>query len=311
MKWIEVKIITSHEAVDSISNILHEVGAGGVVIEDPQDLEIFQKEKGNWDYIDESLLKLENETVIIRGYLSETPDLLEKINLVRKRVEEISQYDINLGKGEVTTTEVHEEDWATAWKQYYKPTKIGKHIVIKPTWEEYEKKPDEDIIELDPGMAFGTGTHETTQLCVEFLEEHIQSGNNVLDIGTGSGILGIAAGKLGSSKVVAVDLDPVAVQVARKNITLNDLDHVVEVREGNLFDVIHEKADIVVANIIADIIISLSKDVHKFLVDKGIFIASGIILDRLDDVKEALEKQNITILSIKKMGEWAAICCTI
>jgi ribosomal protein L11 methyltransferase len=311
MKWIEVKVITTHEAVETISNILHESGAGGVVIEDPQDFKDLNDDNRNWDYYDESLLNVIDETAIIKAYLSESADLLDEINLIKDRIDLLADYNINVGKGEITTSDVYEEDWATAWKKHYKPTKVGENIIIKPTWEQYQKEPKEIIIELDPGMAFGTGTHETTRLCIEFLESYVKEKDIVLDIGTGSGILGITAAKLGSEKVIGVDFDTTAIRVAKENIIVNKVENIVEIREGNLLHVIHEKADIVVANIIADTIIELSKDMNKFLKKDGIFIASGIILDRIEDVKKALKKENFKIVSIKTMGEWTAICCTL
>lgn len=311
MKWIEVKVKTTHEAVEIVSNILHEAGAGGVVIQDPEDMKVQQKEEGNWDYIDESLWETMAEGVCIKAYLAETPDLSDEMKIVRERIERISEYGVDPGVVEVTTSKVYEQDWSSSWKKYYKPTKVGKYIVIKPTWEEYQEKENEYIIELDPGMAFGTGTHETTRLCIQFLEEYTKESSTVLDIGTGTGILGIAAAKLGSSKVIGVDIDPVAVKVAKENTALNQVEDVVEIRQGDLLDKVTEQGDIVVANIIADVIIELSKIIRKFLKKDGVFIASGIILDRLEDVKEACRRENIEILSIKELGEWAALCLTL
>lgn len=311
MKWTEIRICTTHEAVEAISNILYEAGVGGVAIQDPEDIKIQQKEQGSWDYIDENIWEKVDQGVYVIGYFPETIDLLEKINVVKKRIKDISKYGIDLGIGEVTTTEIYEEDWTTSWKQYYKPIKLGENIVIKPTWEKYTSKEGEKIIELDPGMAFGTGTHETTKLCIEFLEKFMKTGSCVLDIGTGSGILGITAAKLGASKVIGVDIDPLAVKVARENVCFNQVENIMEIRQGNLLDVVKEQGDIVVANIIADIIIQLFKNIKKFLKGDGIFIASGIILGRLEDVKEACRKENIKIVSIKVMGEWAALCLTL
>lgn len=309
MKWIEVKIKTTHEAVEIISNILHESGVGGVVIEDPQDFKAYQSELGVWDYIDESLINNLGDVVCIKGYLSESPDLPDKIQLIKERVDQIDELYIDAGLKEITTTEVYEEDWSTAWKQYYKPIQIGKNIVIKPTWEPYEGREGQKVIELDPGMAFGTGTHETTQLCIAFLEDYVRRHSLVLDIGTGSGILAIIAAKLGSDQVIGVDIDPIAVKVARENVALNGVEDLVEIREGDLLDVVKEKADIVVANIIADTIIHLMEQIKNFLKKDGIFIASGIILDRQEDVKRACHKEGLRILSIDTMGEWVAICC--
>lgn len=311
MKWIEVKIRTSHEAVESMSNILHESGAGGVVIEDPQDVIVFQNEADNWDYIDESLLGALEENVCVKGYLSESPNLPDNIQLIKERVEQVREAGIDAGLGEVTTAEVFEEDWSTAWKQYYKPVKIGENIVIKPSWESYKGEEGEQVIELDPGMAFGTGTHETTQLCIKLLEKHVRRGDIVIDIGSGTGILGIVAAKLGSKKVIGVDIDPLAIKVAKENIMINQVEDMFKIREGYLFDQVKEKGDIVVANIVTDVILNLIKDIRSYLNDGGIFIASGIILDRFEDLKLALEGDNIKILSVEKMGEWIALCCSV
>ena len=211
----------------------------------------------------------------------------------------------------VTTAEVFEEDWSTAWKQYYKPVKIGENIVIKPSWESYKGEEGEQVIELDPGMAFGTGTHETTQLCIKLLEKHVRRGDIVIDIGSGTGILGIVAAKLGSKKVIGVDIDPLAIKVAKENIMINQVEDMFKIREGYLFDQVKEKGDIVVANIVTDVILNLIKDIRSYLNDGGIFIASGIILDRFEDLKLALEGDNIKILSVEKMGEWIALCCSV
>ncbi|WP_129596755.1 50S ribosomal protein L11 methyltransferase [Anaerophilus nitritogenes] len=307
MKWIEVKIKTTTEAVEAVANILYDAGVGGVVIEDPSDPIYHQKESEDWDYVDESILPTDYEGAIVKGYLSESEDLLDKIEMIKQNVEKIPQYNLDKGLGEVTTAEVYEEDWANAWKKYYKPKKIGKNIVIKPSWEDYDKNPGELIIELDPGMAFGTGTHETTMMCIENIEKYVKDTYTVFDIGCGSGILSIAAAKLGAKKVIGVDLDQVAVDASKRNVLDNKVENIVEIRHGNLTDVIDEKADIVVANIIADVIIHLSSFIKKFMKEDGIFISSGIILDKVDEVVEALKKNEFEIQEVRKMGEWAVI----
>lgn len=202
---------------------------------------------------------------------------------------------------------MNQQDWENAWKQYYKPVKVSDKIVIKPTWEEYNAKLNELVIELDPGMAFGTGTHETTNMCIQALERHIDSNCSVLDIGCGSGILSIAAAKLGADRVLGVDLDPVAVKVSKENIEQNNLLGFVEIRHGNLMDVVTEKADIVVANIIADIVIKLADEVANYMKEDGLFISSGIIMPRLEEVKKAIEDKGFKILEVNTQGEWACI----
>lgn len=307
MEWIEVSIKTTTEAVEAVANILYDAGVAGVVIEDPNDLNFMETDENSWDYVDEAIFDNDYEGAIIKGYLPETPDLVDKIELIRQSVDLLPQYGLDVGIGEVTTLEVHEEDWSESWKKYYKTTKIGRDIIIKPTWEDYEHDGDELVVEMDPGMAFGTGTHETTMMCVMELENYVQPNSTVFDIGCGSGILGITAAKLGAQKVIAVDIDEVAVDATRNNVNHNGVEEVVDIRQGNLMDVVTEKADIVVANIIAEVIILLSKDIRKFLVEGGIFIASGIILDKIEAVKESLTSMGLEILKVDTMGEWAVI----
>ncbi|ABR49186.1 ribosomal protein L11 methyltransferase [Alkaliphilus metalliredigens QYMF] len=307
MKWIEVSIKTTSEAVEAVANILYDGGVAGVSIEDENDFSLLEQSNEAWDYVDEALLDRELEGALVKGYLPEAADLAYKLELIRQSVALLPKYGLNIGLGEVTTLEVNEEDWSHSWKKYYKPTHIGKNIVVKPTWEEYERKEGEMIIEMDPGMAFGTGTHETTMMCAQELEKIVGAKYTVFDIGCGSGILSIVAAKLGAEKVIAVDLDGTAIRVTQENVDANDVSDIVEVRHGNLMDVVTSRADVIVANIIADIIILLSKDVKNFLKKEGIFIASGIILDKVEVVKAQLIANNLEIVKVETMGEWAVI----
>ncbi|AOY77566.1 50S ribosomal protein L11 methyltransferase [Clostridium formicaceticum] len=307
MEWVEVSIKTTTEAVEAVSNILYDAGVAGVVIEDPNDLNFLEKDENSWDYVDESIFQNLYEGAIVKGYLPESPVLIDKIEEIRQLVALLPEYGLDIGIGEVTTLEVHEEDWSHSWKKYYKTTKLGKNIVIKPTWEIYEQKQGELVIEMDPGMAFGTGTHETTMMCVMELENYVKENTTVFDIGCGSGILAITAAKLGAEKVIAVDIDEVAVDATANNVKLNAVENIVSIRRGNLMEVVTEKADVVVANIIAEIIMILSKDIKSFLTEDGTFIASGIILDKVDAVKENLISVGLDVLKVETMGEWAAI----
>lgn len=313
MKWHEIKIKTTSEHVEEMTNILYDAGVGGVVIEDPNDMEFLNdiKDENNWDYYDEEILNFEFEGAIVKGYLPESEELLDKIELIKQSVRNISKYDYKDEGEEVVIAEVYEEDWANAWKKYYKPKKIGKDIVVKPTWENYSQKNDEKIIELDPGMAFGTGTHETTMMCIQLLEKYIQNDTTVYDIGCGSGILSIASAKLGAKKVIGVDLDEVAVKVSKENVQVNKVDSIVDIKHGDLMDVIDGNADIIVANIIAEIIKVLAKNVKQFMDSNSIFISSGIIVEKVDEVVDELKKNGLEILSINKKGEWAAIVSKI
>lgn len=309
MKWIEVQVKTTAEAVEIVSNILYEAGVGGLAIEDPNDIEEISKSQGqtDWNFIDSSLFKHDFDGILVKAYFPENEDLIDKIKLIKQNIELIPQYNLDGGLGEVTLAEVHESDWKDVWKKYYKPKKIGENIVVKPTWEEYTRKEGEIVLELDPGMAFGTGTHETTTMCIRALEKYMSKGDIVLDIGCGSGILSIAAAKLGAKKAIGVDLDEMAIEVSNENVALNQVEDVVDIRHGNLLEVVSEKAEIVVANIVAEIIKILASDVKKSLKDDGVFISSGIILDKIEFVKNALEYEGFEIVEEVIMGEWACI----
>lgn len=308
MKWIEITIKTTTEAVEAITSILYDQGVGGVVIEDPNDFLFQEKDTLAWDYIEEEVFKRnEYEGVIIKAYLSEEKNILASIEEIKQKIEMLKTYGINIGEGSIDLLEVDENDWANSWKAYYKPAKVGDKIVIKPTWEEYEAKENDIVIELDPGMAFGTGTHETTSMCIRELEKYVKPDSVVFDIGCGSGILSIAAAKLGASNVLGVDLDEVAVKVSKENVDENNVGDTVDIKHGNLMDVVSDKADIVVANIIADIIKILAKDVQSFLKEDGVFISSGIILDKIEEVKNSLVENKFEIIDVKTQGEWAAI----
>ncbi|MTI66613.1 MAG: 50S ribosomal protein L11 methyltransferase [Firmicutes bacterium] len=312
MKWFEVQIKTTTEAVEAVSNILYDVGVEGIVIEDPKDIIMKEdNDEKNWDYIDHDLLDQYYEGVIVKGYFQESEDLLDKIELIKQNIEKIPQYSLDKGLGEVTTSEIIQQDWGKIWRKYYKPKKVGEKIIIKPSWEDYTKGEGELIIELDPGMAFGTGTHETTMMCIRQLEKYIHKFDTVFDIGCGTGILSIASAKLGAVNTTAIDLDEDSVRVSRENIRKNGVANTVQVKHGNLLDVVDGKANVIVANIIAEVIIQLSKDIKTFLEDDGVFIASGIILDKIDEVKEALTENGLEILDVIKMGEWSCIVSKI
>lgn len=306
--WIEVTIKTTTEAVEPITNILYEQGAGGAVIEDPKDFLFQKKNELDWDYVEEEVFKKnEEEDVLIKTYVSEEKNVIEFVEIIKQKVLGLKDFGIDIGEGSVSLDQVNEADWANAWKAYYKPTKVGQRVVVKPTWEDYAIKDGDLIIELDPGMAFGTGTHETTSMCIRELEKYVNKDSKVFDIGCGSGILAIAAAKLGAKEVVAVDLDEVAVKVAKENVLENKVEENVSVMHGNLTDVIKDKADVIVANIIADIIKILAKDVQNFMKEDAIFISSGIILDKVEEVKESLIENGFEIVEVQKLGEWSAI----
>ncbi len=308
MKWIEVTIKTTTEAVEAITNILDDLRTGGVMIEDPKDFFFQKKNELDWDYVEEEVFNKRNsEGVLIKTYISEERNVMELVETIKQKVSALTGFGIDIGEGSVSLGQVNEEDWANEWKKYYKPTKIGEKLVVKPTWEDYEVQDGDLVIELDPGMAFGTGTHETTTMCMRELEKYVREDSKVFDIGCGSGILAIAAAKLGAKDVIAVDLDEVAVKVAAENVAHNNVEDSVKVLHGNLIDVVDDKADVVVANIIADIIKILAKDVHSCMKEDAVFISSGIIHAKVDEVKESLIENGFEIVEVKTLGEWNAI----
>ncbi|WP_111644333.1 50S ribosomal protein L11 methyltransferase [Paranoxybacillus vitaminiphilus] len=306
MKWSEISIHTTHEAVEAISNILHEAGAGGVVIEDPFDLtkerdtsfgEIYQLNPDDYP----------EEGVIIKAYLPVNSFLGETVEEIKQAINNLMLYDIDLGKNSITISEVNEEEWATAWKKYYNPVKISKKFTIVPTWETYEPvSSDELIIELDPGMAFGTGTHPTTVMCIQALEKCVKTNDIVIDVGTGSGILSIAAAMLGAKSVKALDLDPVAVDSAKLNVKLNKVQDIVTVAQNNLLDNIKEPANIIVANILAEIILRFIDDAYRLLEKGGFFITSGIIQAKKQEVKDGLIRAGFIVEETLVMEDWIA-----
>ncbi|MGD7009848.1 50S ribosomal protein L11 methyltransferase [Metabacillus sp. 84] len=306
MKWSEISIHTTQEAVEPISNILHEAGASGVVIEDQMDL-LKDRESVYGEIYHLDPQDYPSEGVIVKAYLPMNSFLAETVEGITDSIEGLTEYGINVGSKQLTTSEVHEEDWATAWKKYYHPVKISEKFTIVPTWEEYEPvHSDELIIELDPGMAFGTGTHPTTVLCIQALERTVNKGDRVIDIGTGSGVLSIASALLGASPVQAMDLDPVAVESARQNTVLNKVDDKISVFQNDLLNGIYDQADVIVANILAEVIVKFTDDAFRLVRDGGWFITSGIILNKKSEVKDALEKAGFTIAETLVMEDWVA-----
>lgn len=305
MKWAEIGIRTTHEATEIIAEIFHELGATGVVIEDPELVNEYRI-SGAWDYTDIPEA-MDTEVVTVKAYLPVDEELDDKLRIFEKRVDELAGNNIDKGLGDISCNEIQEEDWATSWKDFFHPVKVGELIVIKPSWESYPASPNDIIIELDPGMAFGTGTHHTTAMCIRLLEETITGGMDVFDVGTGSGVLAIAAAKLGAKKIMAVDFDAMAVRVAKENVEINQVTDLINVKQGDLMKGIDGKADVIIANIVADIIIRLLEDVPNKLKKGGTMIASGIIAERLGDVTEAVLAQSLVVDKVVEEGGWAAM----
>ena len=346
MLWHELTIHTTEEAQEMISNLMYEAGAGGVSIEESGTLNKVRDTRYGELY-DQPLNDIPEGEAVIKGYYSESVSMEEVIAEVAPRVEELLGFGINTGKALISWKTVDEDEWAHAWKQYFKPLRVSERLTIKPTWEEYTpSSPDEAIIELDPGMAFGTGTHPTTALCLRALEKNITGGEEVIDVGTGSGILAVGAMLLGAKSVLALDLDPVAVESARDNVQLNRLADQITVKESDLLSLLggegaadstagemwpsarpgHTLSDsglgsgtgtqdnlgvtlpvkIVVANILAEIIVLFTDDVYRALQPDGIYITSGIYKDKEGLVEQALTKSGFHILEVTREEDWVA-----
>ncbi|WP_201713545.1 50S ribosomal protein L11 methyltransferase [Rossellomorea arthrocnemi] len=307
MKWSEISILTTNEAIEPISNILHESGASGVVIEDPAELlkeredmfgEIYQLNPDDYPA----------DGVLVKAYLPVNSFLGETVDEIKQGITNLVTYDIDIGENKVEISEVNEEEWATAWKKYYHPVKISDKFTIVPTWEDYTPvHSDELIIELDPGMAFGTGTHPTTVMCIQALERIVKENDSVIDVGTGSGVLSIASALLAADNVRAYDLDEVAVRSARLNVKLNKVQKTVSVDANNLLNGVSGQSDVIVANILAEIILRFTEDAYELVKPGGYFITSGIIQPKKQEVRDSLEAAGFKIEEIMVMEDWVAI----
>jgi ribosomal protein L11 methyltransferase len=306
MIWYEVRIKTTEEAYDAVTEMLTSIGAGGVAIEDPNDIISELSKPDTLDYADDEFLSSLEDGVTIKAYFSEEVSISELTTLIEEKLKFIGQF-LEVGEGFIGTSQVNDEDWSTSWKKYYKPLKLTDKLVIKPSWENYEKKEDEIVIEMDPGMAFGTGTHETTKMCSVLLEKYINHGDTVVDLGCGTAILSIISAKLGAKSVTAVDIDEVAVKVAKENCEINDVTSQVAVFRGVIDDLKKEKVDIIVANIIANVIIDISDKISSYLKKDGLFITSGIIKERKEEVLETYTKLGFECEQVDELGEWVAI----
>lgn len=307
MKWTEVCVHTTDEAVEAISNLLIELGADGVSIEDPEVL------TRNWTNQYGEIIALNEddypkEGVRIKTYLPEMISGAEFVKQVQVGMEKMKGVGLELGLAEVTSREVDEEDWANEWKQYYKPIRVTDKLTIKPSWEDYTAESEQEkIIELDPGMAFGTGTHPTTVLSMKLMEKYVQPTSTVIDVGCGSGILSIAGAKLGVKEILALDLDPVAVKSAQENVELNHVQDIVQVAQGDLLKGVGKRTDVVVANILADIIVLFTHDLPRVLVPGGVFIGSGIIEEKTELVIQSLTTNGLQVLETIHQDGWVAI----
>ncbi|AFM01936.1 MULTISPECIES: 50S ribosomal protein L11 methyltransferase [Desulfitobacterium] len=303
MNWREIAVTVSSAGEEAVADLFYQLGCPGVSVEDPELLRSYV-ESGNWDYHDFGEIALTG-TSVVKGYFCEDHELQSKLQRLDEGLKEVL-HCFPEWVLQVKGLTVQEEDWATSWKAYFKPVRIGERFLIKPSWEEVTPQPQDIVLELDPGMAFGTGTHATTSLCLGTLEERVRPDMRVFDLGTGSGILAIAAAKLGA-QVEAIDLDSVAVKVAQENVELNQVAGRVRVQQGDLGTVLHGQADLVVANIIADVILMLIPDLKRIMREDGEFLASGIIEHRSPDVEAGLREHGLEVLEKKEDSGWVLL----
>jgi len=318
MEWLEVKIHTESEGVEALSALLMELGAGAVQIEDSAEMKTFlERDERNWDYVDEELLNIKEDYVFIQLYLTHDKDGYDLLNRIQYGLGELKKLElgINMGSLKLEYKIRNEEEWIDNWKKYYRPLEIGNKIVIKPEWEEYENTDGKVVFNINPGHLFGTGLHQTTQLCLEHLENQVDNETTLLDIGCGSGILSCVSLMLGAKSAFALDLEPGCIRVVGENAQLNDINmDKLAVKSGNALldkalikEISENKYSIIVANIVADIIIALLPLVKKSLDENGVFISSGIIKDRVEDVHKALSESGFAIIDTTYKDEWVSV----
>lgn len=303
--WQEISVETTEEASEAVANLFYEVGAQGVVIEDPRVIARYVEED-LWDAYELPSELLEAENVVIKGYLPIDQRLEERLELFEKQLAELEQHFVSwLAK--VSYAEIAEADWSSAWKEYYKPQLVGETIVISPSWEEYRPLPGEKVIWLDPGMAFGTGNHPTTAMVIRAMEKYLRPGSQVLDVGTGSGILAIVAAKLGAEKVLALDIDTLAVEIAQQNVQLNEVSEQVTVRYNDLLTGLEGQYEMITANLTADPILALAQDAYERLCPGGVLLASGIIKQRFPEVESKLLEIGYHLVETLVEREWVSL----
>ena len=320
MNWIQVTIYTTSGGIEPLSGVLYQLGINGIEIEDEADFKDFlENNRQCWDYVDDDLIKSKEKETCVKIYVSDNLSGREMLSEVKTALAELKKRDKDdeFGRLETDLGNISEEDWANNWKQYFHPTEVGEKILIKPEWEELTAPTDRIVFNVNPGMSFGTGSHETTQLCIEALEKVVHEGDDILDLGCGSGILSIISLLLGASSAYAVDIDPNAVNIAIDNAKMNDIDlSAFTAKAGNILtdtalceEIARKKYPVVVANIVADVIIGLLPFAAKVLAEDGTFITSGIISDRIEDVENALKENGFTEFTVNRRGDWASIVC--
>jgi ribosomal protein L11 methyltransferase len=315
MNWIKASIQTKTEGVEIVTGVLLSCGINGVQVIDPTDLQqILSVEPRQWDYVDDGLLDNSNDgRAFVEFYVTTDAAGLEMLSQVKSQLAllKLEASCFELGNLDLTIETKDDSTWLNEWKKHYKPFRIGKSVVIVPVWEEYDAKPGDIVLTIDPGSVFGTGLHQTTQLCIEAMEEYITTGCSMMDLGCGSGILSITGLLLGAGDVFACDFDPAAGIATKENAALNPVKQdMLTIVTGDIFDLeidSSRKFNVITANIVADVIIRLSPSVYKYMKHNSIFIASGIIDERLDDVINSLKGNGLFIEKKLSRDGWNCV----
>ncbi len=314
--WIEAKVYTTTEGIDPVCGCLLGVGITGFEIKDSQDFEEFLERKdGNWDYIDDDLMEMRTCETCVTVYIADNEQGREMLAALKREMTALKERDADnkFGRLAVELSGIKEEDWANNWKQYFKPFEVGTRLAVKPSWEEYDNPNGRTVLEIDPASSFGTGQHNTTRLCLELIEKTVKKGDKLLDLGCGSGILSIAGILLGAEKAAAVDIDQNSVKIAKENFAKNNIpESVFDAYVGNIIGDEELRAklgggyDVVVANIVADVLIAMSPIFGSFMKPDAKIIISGIIIERCEEVMEAMEKNGFRRIELCENGGWAA-----
>lgn len=316
MNWIEIDVFTSTEGIEAVTGSLLGMGINGFAIKDAKDFDDFLNDKdANWDYIDDDLMGLKNCETTVTVYLPENAQGLENLEAIKLELKALKQRDTEnaFGRLEYELKNIKEEDWANNWKQYFKPLCVGEKLLIKPSWEKAELGEKRKILEIDPASSFGTGQHNTTQLCLELVEKNLHEGDKILDLGCGSGILSIGALLLGAKSAAAVDIDENSVKIAKENAEKNNISSDIYtaycgniIEDNALVEKIGGGYDLLCANIVADVLIGMSGIFAKFIRKGGTLIVSGIIDMRKDEVLEVIKAQGFELTEIREKENWVA-----